>query len=179
VEFREVQLLSLVFESLGVRFPVPLEALELAIWDAASPGVAMPGVAGLLETLHALGIRTAVVSNISYSGPSLAARINRLLPGNRIEFILASSEYIVRKPDRRFFELALAKAGVAGLDAWHAGDDAFYDVDGAAGAGIFPVWYDTPIRNDVRQSPAGLRPASPHLRVKDWGELAAILEGTF
>lgn len=163
------------------------------------------GVAAFLEYLVRQGIRTGVISNISYCGRVVEQRIRELFPGHPFEFILATSEYMFRKPNKRIFRLALEKAGLgpgpellSGQDykvsqvleqskehrvescpehssepclreVWYIGDQYECDIVGAAGAGLFPIWY----------TGAMDMPYAPHegvLTVKNWEEVRAVLE---
>lgn len=157
-----------LYESQGVSLSISGTALDKVFWDAASPGTPTPGIAGFLAFLKEQGIRTGVVSNISYSGAALCDRIRTLLPENSFEFILATSEYMYRKPNRRIFDLALEKAGLAAGEAWYVGDQYECDIVGARGAGMMPLWYigaiDLPYtaKEDV-------------LMVKDWEEVKGLL----
>jgi putative hydrolase of the HAD superfamily len=94
-----------------------------------------------LTFLKEQNIRTGVISNITYCGEVVEERINNLLPEHNFEFIIATSEYMFRKPNKRIFELALEKAGLQPEDVWYIGDNYLCDVVGARSAGIFPVWY--------------------------------------
>ena len=71
----------------------------------------------------------------------VAERINRLIPENAFEFIITSSNYIFRKPNKRLFELALEKADLKPDEVWYVGDQYECDIKGALGAGLMPVWY--------------------------------------
>jgi len=57
----------------------------------------------------------------------LTNRINEFLPNNNFEFIIATSEYIFRKPHKRIYELALKKANLEAKDVWYCGDNAVCD----------------------------------------------------
>lgn len=132
---------SYLYESQGIELSLPAEEIDRVFWDAAAPGLATEGIGDFLRFLDGQGIRTGVVSNISFCGKALEERINRLVPEHKFEFIIATSEYLFRKPHRRIFELALEKAGVAAEDAWYIGDDYECDILGAQGVGLQPVWY--------------------------------------
>ena len=94
-------------EYLELEFSLtPLER-ETIFWDAAAPGTVMPNADKMLKYINNSGIRSGVISNISFSGEALSERITRLLPENKFEFIIASSEYMFRKPNPMLFELAL------------------------------------------------------------------------
>ncbi len=130
-----------LYESLGIGLSLSCEQAEEIFWNAAAPGKPTEGIEAFLEFLEGEGIRTGVISNISFSGKALRRRIDRMLPSHRFEFILASSEYVFRKPNPRIFNLALEKAQLSPDQVWYVGDQYECDMAGAAGAGIFPVWY--------------------------------------
>ena len=130
-----------LYESMGVELPLTHQEIDRIFWDAASPGRPSDGIEDFLAFLKAQGIRTGVISNICYCGEVVRERIDRLLPSHEFEFILATSEYMFRKPNRRIFTLALEKAGLAPEDVWYVGDNYACDVVGARDAGLFPVWY--------------------------------------
>ncbi|MDE7298768.1 MAG: HAD family hydrolase [Lachnospiraceae bacterium] len=161
---------SYLYESQGVRLSISGAERDRVFWDAASPGEPTPGIRDFLKFLKEQGIRTGVISNISYCGEAVCERINRLLPDNEFEFIIATSEYLYRKPNRRIFELALEKAGLAAQDVWYVGDQYECDIVGAKGAGLTPLWYigaiDMPYtkRDDV-------------LTVESWEEARGLFTG--
>lgn len=130
-----------LYESQGIRLSISGNELDRVFWDAASPGKPTQGIEDFLKFLKEQGIRTGVISNISYSGKALQERICSLLPDNEFEFILATSEYLYRKPNRRIFELALQKTGLGAEDVWYVGDQYECDIVGAKGAGLTPLWY--------------------------------------
>lgn len=102
-----------LYEYLGIEFSLtPLE-METVFWNGASMGAIMPDADKMLDYLNEKGIRTAVISNLLWSGEALTERLNRLLPNNRFEFVMTSSDYFVRKPNPILFEIALKKAGLS------------------------------------------------------------------
>lgn len=130
-----------LYEYFGLtRIVSPLE-LEAVFWDAASPGVPTKNITELLTYLQSHHIRSSVISNISFSGQALKNKIDTLLAEHNFEFIIASSEYIFRKPHKRIFEIAVKKARLAPNEIWYCGDNGVCDVDGSKMAGLFPVWY--------------------------------------
>ena len=151
-ELHEHQQLRLKYDLLGLTFDLPLGELEKLLWTAACPGELMPGVTDMLAALRERGIRTGVISNLGWTGDALADRLRRLLPEHAFEFVIASSDYGVRKPNPLIFRSALAQAGLAPEDVWFCGDQIDADVFGAQAAGIFPVWYEeTSIPNGFAQ----------------------------
>ena len=165
-------------EYLGIEFELSDAEVEKILWDHTSEGAQMPYVTEMLRCLKDNGIRSGVISNIGWSGHALAERINRLLPDNSFEFILASSDYIYRKPDPMLFELALRKAGLPPEDVWYCGDKIEYDIDGAKSVGMFPVLYeDLTVENPWKGQNDGWEIDVPHLHIHDWRKLIDILEG--
>lgn len=160
-----------LYEYFDIEIDLTPQELEKVFWDNASTKKITKNIDVLLEYLHEAGIRTAVISNISFSGKALEERINLFLPNHHFEFILATSEYVFRKPHSRIFELALRKARLNARDVWYCGDNAYFDVEGASGAGIFPVWYRGAIEEENK-----LTPAVECLTVNDWSEVIELLE---
>lgn len=164
-----------VSELLNIEFALtPLER-EIVFWTAATKGAIMPGADKMLDYLNEKGIRTGVISNLAWSGKALRNRFDRLLPNNKFEFVITSSDYMFRKPSKILFDIALNKAGLPPEKVWYCGDNPKADVEGAAGAGIFPVWYD----NDSEYSEykdRGYMPKCEHLHINEWQEMIDILE---
>ncbi|WFR59904.1 HAD-IA family hydrolase [Anaerocolumna sp. AGMB13025] len=141
IEVPNFMFTAYLYESLGIRLSIPSSKLDQVFWDAASPGTATEGIAEFLHFLKEQGIRTGVISNISYCRDTLEERIHKFLPNHEFEFIIATSEYMFRKPNRRIFDLALEKAGLPAEDVWYIGDQYECDIVGSRIAGMFPVWY--------------------------------------
>lgn len=160
---------SYLYESQGIKLSISGAEFDRVFWNAASPGKPTAGIEAFLRFLKERGIRTGVISNITYSGEAVSERIHRLLPENEFEFIIATSEFLYRKPNRRIFELALEKAELSPEEVWYTGDQYECDIVGAGGAGLTPLWYigamDLPYeeRDDV-------------LTVKCWEEAQKLLE---
>lgn len=157
-----------LYASQGIELPLDAEEIDRIFWNAAAPGEPTEGIGEFLYFLEHKSIRTGVISNISFCGSVVEERIHSLIPDNHFEFILATSEYMYRKPHRRIFELALEKAELSPEEVWYIGDNYECDVQGATGAGLFPVWYTGAI--DL--------PYEAHdeiLSVQNWRELQEIL----
>lgn len=130
-----------LYQSMGITLSLTHEEIDSVFWDAASPGVPSDGIEDFLFFLKAQNIRTGVISNITYCGKVVEERINNLLPEHNFEFIIATSEYLFRKPNKRIFDLALERAELKPEEVWYIGDQYQCDIVGARNAGIFPVWY--------------------------------------
>lgn len=146
------------------------DEIEMVFWDHAADKMPTKNIQEFLRFLQEKSIRTAVISNISFSGRALEERINTMLPNHNFEFILATSEYVFRKPHRRIFDLALRKAKLDARDVWYCGDNAYFDVEGASKAGIYPVWYQGAMDEENK-----LSPSVECLTINDWKELIEII----
>jgi len=167
-ELHEWQFTRLLYELLQLEFSIPLEELERVYYAAARTRLApMPHIKELLAFLAGQGIRAGVVSNIMSSVEELKRRMEAHFSLNQFDFVIASSDYGVAKPDPLIFQLALAKADLPPGDVWFCGDNIRCDVEGACAAGMQPVWY-----SDGQEAP----PGCPHLHVRDWRELIGILK---
>jgi len=130
-----------LYESQGIELPLTSKEIDRIFWDAASPGEPSDGIEDFLSFLEDQGIRTGVISNITYDGELVRERITTQIPNHGFEFILATSDYMFRKPNHRIFELALENADLRPEEVWYIGDNYECDVIGARGVGMFPVWY--------------------------------------
>lgn len=160
-----------LYQYYDIEIGLTQEELEKVFWDGSTEKKLTNNIEALLKYLSENGIRTAVISNISFSGKALEERIRTMLPNNEFEFILATSEYVFRKPHNRIFELALRKAKLDARDVWYCGDNAYYDVEGASNAGIYPVWY-----RGAMESQNKLTPEMECLTIEDWAELIEYLK---
>lgn len=165
-----------IYDYLGLKFDVPLEELEYIRWCATEPIYPMEGIERFLNLCAGLGIRTAVISNISFSGNVLRRRIDEALPFHNFEFVVASSECVFRKPSEWIFRRAMGLAGVEPEQCWFIGDDVRCDIEGAARLGIYPVWFNSPLRCTYKPE-AKAPPRCGHTRVESWDELGGILRG--
>jgi len=165
-----------LYEYLGIEFSLtPLE-METVFWNGASMGAVMPGADKMLDYINKNGIRSAVISNLLWSGAALTQRLDRLLPENKFEFVMTSSDYFMRKPNRILFDIALQKADLCADEVWYCGDNPQSDVEGAVQSGIYPVWYDNCTDNEGKDYSAEYVPECEHLHIHEWDEMIGLLE---
>ncbi len=167
-----------LFEYYGIEFDIEMEEIERILWDNTAIGEIMPHADELLKYLEDNGIRYGVISNIGWSGKALSDRMNRLFPNNKFEFIIASSEYGIRKPDKLIFDIALRKAGLPAEEVWYCGDSIENDVQGALSAGMFPVLYECRVEGGMLKDNTALYGSCEYLHIHDWNELIAVLSQT-
>lgn len=139
-------------------------------------GAIMPDADKMLDYINKNGIRSAVISNLLWSGSALTERLNRLLPNNQFEFVMTSSDYFMRKPNRILFDIAIRKAGVTSDEIWYCGDNPQADIEGASQVGIYPVWYDNDTDKDYKDRSNEHLPQCEHLRIHEWNEMIDLLE---
>lgn len=182
IEIKHEDFHRALFDSLNISFPLTNDEMTTIFWEALAPAVPMPGVKRIIEFCMKKNIRTAVISNLSFSENALRNRLRNILPEASFEFILVSSSYIFRKPHPTMFKAALNIAGLKKEDVWYIGDNPAADVEGAANSGIQPVWFcpdlACPYNNNTAQNMEGAfsEPKSGYIKIKKWEELIQILK---
>ncbi len=126
----------------GLVFDIPMEEQEEIFDRFNSERRVIEGVEELLEKLHSLGIKTAVISNNMMSGKSLSLALKRWIPSANFEFVLTSSDILYAKPSKEIFLSAVNFAGVEPSECWYCGDSVIPDVYGSSDCGMNPVLLD-------------------------------------
>ena len=171
-EIDDIKFQQLLYEYAGLTLDISYEQADLLFWDTATHGsFASPGAAKALAYLHEQGIRTGVISNLCFSQNALKTRLDRYLPDNHLEFIIASSSYIFRKPETILFEIALRRAGLAAKEVWFCGDNPTADIQGAYNAGMHPVLYTGAHMRDY-----STLPDLPFDQIDSFSDLIALVE---
>ena len=132
---------------------------EHNLWESV-PADVVPA----LERLSGLGLKLVVVSN---ANGVLHRAFDRLGLTQYFHCICDSFLDGVEKPDRRFFQIALDRAGATAGSTMHVGDLYYVDVEGARNSGIRPMLID----------PLGLYQDYDVGRVRTLDELADRLSG--
>jgi putative hydrolase of the HAD superfamily len=127
----------------------------------------MPGVALALPRLAKAGLALGCISNAVFSGRVLQSELDRHGLSDGLVFVLSSADLEIRKPDPRIFSAGLSKLRISASSAWFVGDSWSADIQGAAAAGLFPVWLST----SEGSSPSD----TPCVRVGSWHELCSLV----
>ena len=178
-ELHHNQMLHMKYEYNLVELDIPLEEAEWILWQGVSPvseKCCMPGIKNALDYINQNGIRSGVISNMGWSGNNLSKRINAILPENKFEFIIASSEYGYRKPNPLLFQLAAKKAGLNPEDIWFCGDTFSADVEGAHNVGMFPIYYQGVVEGGPKRHPLEKNPDFDFVQINHWNELVELLK---
>ena len=171
-EIDNIRFLTAVCSYFGMTPSISFEDADLLYWDTATHGShASPHASELLAALEKRGIRTGVVSNLSFARHSLEARLSRYLPDHAFEFVVTSSDLLFRKPERFIFDYALRKAGLPSEEVWFVGDNPPADIFGAYHAGIRPILY-TGARMRRYDTPLEV----PHTEIDDLADLIGLLD---
>lgn len=177
IELNALQIHRLLYEYLEIELSISPVKAEKIFWDATSYGEIMPHADKMVDYINEIGIRSGIISNIVWSQTALTNRIKRLLPRNKMEFIICSSEYIFRKPNPILFELALKKAKLPPQDVWFCGDNIKADIEGAAACGMYSIWFEDKTRHNPWLGNDNVKPPScKHLHITDWRDFVNILE---
>lgn len=133
-------------------------------------GTTMEGILDFLDYLEIHHIRKAILSNSSFSEEAIREELRYYgIDDKRFEFVISTSEYGFRKPNKKIFELALKKLNLRCDQVWYIGNSFKYDVIGAQNAGIQPVWFN-------RQENSGDRDNNNFIEVKKYKEIIDHLE---
>ena len=162
-------ILSLAYDIMDIKMSITYEEMERIIWNEDPIVEAVDGAVEMVQRIQNMGIRTAVISNLDFSGYLLKERLDELFPGNRFEFVIASSDYGVRKPEKLIFQAGIAKSGLKPEEIWYVGDKLHVDVDGSHSAGMNPVLYRFK-GNRYGDLPDGL------VAIEDYSELVKLLQ---
>ncbi len=126
----------------------------------------VPGTLDMLRELKAAGLRLAVISN---ADGRVAQYLAHAGLADEFEFIIDSGTVGIEKPDRRIFDMALERLGLAADEVVYVGDSWEIDVVGATAAGIHPIYLSVEPREGATcisgicdlPDALGLEPASP------------------
>lgn len=129
-----MQMGRMVFAQMGVTagHEALMQRFLERFWNASN-WTRFPEVLDVLRALRARGIRLGVLSNAPSNLPSFLEQLG-IAP--LLDFSVVSAVEGVRKPDRRIFEVALARAEVKPAEALHVGDMYLEDVLGGRALGI-------------------------------------------
>ncbi len=175
LEYRQSDFMRLLYGRRGIEFDIDDTALERLYWDHSLTFETEPGVETALAAARNAGIRLGVVSNTIYTAAVLEHEMEKQGLASYFEFLLASADYGVRKPDPLLFEVALAKLGLFAGECWYCGNLVDVDVAGARAAGMVPVWYSAKDERDGRAAEEADNLPTLALRLSRWEQMTELL----
>lgn len=101
---------------------------------------AVDGAQDAVRRMRARGYKIGVLSNgfkeVQYS------KLSSIALSHLVDCVVLSDEIDINKPDKRFFDYALRKAGTKAEECLMVGDNPDTDVAGALESGFRAVWYN-------------------------------------
>lgn len=131
----------MVFERFDLSLPISDAEAELEFWKRSEQWSPAPGVKEMLDRTARMGIPAGIISNAAFSGRTLSWELEKHGLLNYFKFVIASSDYGVRKPNPLLFTLAAAKIGASPEDIWFSGDNIECDIFGSRRVGMTPFYY--------------------------------------
>lgn len=169
------QMAAVVLGRFGVAVPVEdfsRRFLE-SFWTEGNWRI-FPEVLDVIGEMRERGLRVGVLSNAPTNLPAFLEQLE-ILP--RLDFVVVSASEGFRKPDRRIFEVALERAGVAPREAIHVGDMYLEDIVGGTTAGMATLLMERGPRSLFPNYPESAgRALTPGQVVCDLRELLARLD---
>lgn len=141
LEVLNTSCLRLMLEYFNIKCLINYSELEMIFWDNAAKGNQMEFSSELLYLLDKKEIRTGIISNISFTGDNVKKRIDDIFPNNNFEFVITSSDYVLRKPNPILYQIAINKSRLKAEEIWFCGDNFECDIVGANSVGIQPVYF--------------------------------------
>lgn len=137
-------LVNLVASALGIK--LSREELERLSRDYVRstrdfiPKVNME-VYEVIPKIRELGLKTAIVSNTSFSEEGVRAMLENLRLANYFDVIVSSSSLGYNKPDPRIYKYLVRKLGLRPQEILHVGDSCINDVLGPVSVGLRAALY--------------------------------------
>lgn len=98
-------------------------------------------VYGLIPKIKELGLKTAVVSNTSFTGEAVMAMLENLRLAHYFDLIVSSSSLGYNKPSPKIYKYLVRKLGLRPREVLHVGDSCINDVLGPVSVGLRAALY--------------------------------------
>ena len=133
--------LSYTLNTLGLPlFPHVLELYDI-YWEYILEHMKPePHIHETMQALKDRGLKVGLGTNMT--ARMQYRKVYQLGLGPFMDFVVTSDESIFDKPDPRFFQMVLKKAGCKPEECLFVGDNYKYDVGGATRAGFHTLWYN-------------------------------------
>jgi len=176
LEYRQIDFHRLLYGHFGISFSIGEDQLEWEYWKASMELELAPGVEAALKAVADRRIPMGIISNTSYREGILRRELDRRGIMHHFDFLIASADYGIRKPDPLLFEIALRRMGLKPEETWYIGNSSTVDCAGAAAAGMVPVWYAAGDVENGRYRTESEKIPEGTIILKDWRQLPELLE---
>lgn len=131
----------------GIPLPEDLASVEYAVMNQMQKVTLMDSVRDTLQMLYDRGVLMYILSNSIFTGNAAKKLLNDFGIAEYFKKLYSSADYGIRKPDRRFFDIAVNgilsdNCDVKKEEILYVGNDYVTDVTGAAISGLKTVWYN-------------------------------------
>ena len=156
-------------------FPHVIELYDI-YWNTILDNMeAAPHIHEVMQALKEKGLRIGIGSNMT--SRIQYRKLERLGLGPYLDFVTVSEESFFDKPDARFFDRVLYKAGCKPEECLFVGDNYRFDYVGARASGMHALWYVGKEKPWNHVDPEAREAA---LKIRDHREILKILEeGSF
>lgn len=167
VEHAMISFVHLAGDHVGITYAVDDQFLEMEFWKASERCEPVPGAREVVAQLKREGMRTAILSNMTFSSAVIRYELRRQGIEQSFDHVATSTDYGVRKPHRLPFEAIAGRLGVTTGECWYVGDRLEVDALGAQNAGMKAVWLN-------RAGEHSYSSIIPDLEIQDWSEFQEI-----
>ena len=132
--------LPLIFKKYGIDLPKDIDELEYNVMNKMQKVFLTADVKETLEELWKEDIKMYILSNSIFTGKAAEKLLEEFDILQYFEGIFSSADYKIRKPNKKFFEIALNCINSNLNDMVYVGNDYNTDVKGATAIGLSAIW---------------------------------------
>ena len=132
--------LPLIFEKYGVALPENIEDLEYTVMHEMHKVFLTDDVKTTLQKLNEEDVKMYILSNSIFTGKAAEKLLETFDILQYFEKVFYSADYKIRKPNKKFFEIALNYIDSNLDDIVYVGNDYNTDVKGATAIGLKTIW---------------------------------------
>lgn len=141
-EIKFIDLLNNILLYFNTNIDIGAEEMEYIFSHALSKTVLVKDINLLLEEYKRKGIKMIVLSNTMFSSKNIAKVLEEVGILKYFSDVIASSDCLVRKPSKYFFEIGLKSINLPKEEVIYIGNDYNYDVLGCQDANLPIVFYN-------------------------------------
>lgn len=132
--------LPFIFEKYGIDFPKDVDELEYTVMNEMQKVYLTDEVKETLEKLQNEGVKMFILSNSIFTGRAAEKLLEEFGILRYFEKVFSSADYKMRKPAKKFFEVALNYINRDLSEIIYIGNDYRTDMGGAFTSGLDAIW---------------------------------------